>query len=136
MRLQTDALRRAIVFLLILVMGCERSLELNEGTVTGDLSITNLLHEPRLISPRDGQVYTTTSQILLRWGWIPAAKQYSVEVSTDTLFSRVVFLATAETTFVRTTPLEGTRFYWRVKAHNDRLISPWSVYRTFSVRFN
>jgi hypothetical protein len=134
MRLQTDTVRLAVV-LFISMMGCERSLDLNESTDAGDLSVTNVLHEPRLISPKDGSVFTTTSQILLRWGWVSTAKQYSVEVSTDTLFSRVLFSASAETTFVRTTPLDRTRFYWRVRAHNGRLASPWSEFRTFYVRF-
>lgn len=134
MRLQTNAPRlTAVVFLFLL--GCERSLDLNESTDTADLSVTKVLQEPRLVSPKDGRVFTTSSQVLLRWGWISAANRYTIEVATDTLFSRVVFSAAAETTFVRTTPLEGTRFYWRVKAHNDRLTSPWSEFRSFFVRF-
>lgn len=127
---------RIVVALFPLFLGCERVIELNQSMDSADLSVTNVLREPRLMSPKDGRVFTTTSQILLRWEWISAAKTYSVEVSTDTLFSRVIFSAIAETTVVRTTPLEGTRFYWRVRAHNDRLFSPWSEFRTFYIRFD
>jgi hypothetical protein len=122
------------IVILLFAGGCERTLEPDVSTTLADSSILPNLHEPRLISPKDGWVFTTTSQILLRWSWVSTAKRYSAEVATDTLFSRVVFSTTTDTTFVRTVPLEGMRFYWRVKAHNDRTVSPWSDVRTFYIR--
>lgn len=92
MRLQTDLLSLCLLIFLSL-MGCERPLEVYESANTADLSATNALHEPRLISPNDGRVFTTTSQILLRWGWVSVARLYSIEVATDTLFMRVVFFS-------------------------------------------
>jgi uncharacterized protein (DUF427 family) len=96
--------------------------------------MTNVLHEPRLVSPKNGRVFTTTSSVLLRWSWVPSAEYYSVEVATDTVFSRIAFSALRDTTFTTTTPLEGITFYWRVKAHRDQSVSPWSERRSFIIR--
>jgi hypothetical protein len=130
---RADLLRLLIVFLLD-AGGCERTLDPDVRTMLADNSTMQNLPQPRLSSPKDGWVITKTTQILLRWGGVSTAKRYSTEVATDTLFGRVVFSTTTDTTFVRTTPLERTRFYWRVKAHNDRMASPWSEFRTFYVR--
>ncbi len=123
------------IVILLFAGGCERTLEPDVSTTLTDSSILQNLHEPRLVSPKDGRVFTTTTQILLRWGWVSSAKRYYAEVATDTSFSRVVFSSITDTTFVRTPSLEGIRFYWRVKAHNDRMESPWSEFRTFYIRY-
>lgn len=116
------------------VLACERVVEFYEDEPEVEVQLADLLHEPRLISPKNGRIIGTSSQILLRWRWVPAASTYSVEVAHDSLFTQTAFSALVDTTLVRTTRLEGSTFYWRVRSNKDQQSSPWSDIFKFYLR--
>ena len=98
-----------------------------------DFQIENTLHEPRLLSPKDGSVISRSREILLRWGTVVTATKYTVQVSHDSFFVNPEYSAVVDTTATRTTTLQHVLYYWRVRARNDRLESPWSEMRRFNI---
>ncbi len=114
-------------------MSCERLVTVGQEPEAIDFQIVGTLHEPRLVSPKDGIMLSRSRQVSLRWESIISATRYSVQVSKDTSFSTLFFSALTDTTVIQTTPFDDGRFFWRVRASNARLTSPWSSFREFGI---
>ena len=114
-------------------MSCERAVTVEQEPELIDFQIVETLHEPRLVSPKDGAILLRSRLVSLRWGNIITATRYTVQVSRDTSFSSFLFSVVTDTTAIQTPPLEGALFYWRVRATNVRLTSPWSSIRLFVI---
>jgi hypothetical protein len=95
---------------------------------------------PTLLSPTQGAVLTA-SQPEFQWtaapgvsDWVPGARNYRLEVSTDPNFSTLLDnVVTASNCYVSTTtyPAQST-LYWRVQANDgDGLALTWSETGTF-----
>ena len=114
-------------------ISCERLVTVEQEQEAIDFQIVGTLHEPRLVSPKDGIILSRSRQVTLRWAGIISATKYAVQVSKDTSFSALFFSVVTDTTVVQTSPFDNGRFFWRVRASNVRLTSPWSSIREFGI---
>jgi len=80
--------------------------------------IYGLASDPTITSPVDGSTGIATN-ITLTWSAIAGADTYDIDVSTDPAFSVIVdSTTTASTSFSPAGLLNGTVYYWRVRASN------------------
>jgi N-acetylneuraminic acid mutarotase len=72
---------------------------------------------------------------LLQWQKVDGATSYSVQISVETAFTKLLFYKQAIATNYYQTPqglLTGsTRYYWRIRANNGNIVSPWSTTWSF-----
>ncbi len=121
-----------LILLMLISSSCERPLDVGEEEVFDVSSIVSVLSEPELITPRDGTIISTTTQVTLRWRPVSGAAGYRVHTASDDVFREIIHQATTDTTLYRTPPLRGSRVYWRVRALGIRgTEGPWSVTRMF-----
>lgn len=85
-----------------------------------------------LTDPPDQAVNVMNAQVF-RWTASPGAVLYSVEFSTDSLFSNIVLTRTVGLTQATATTLPASsKYYWRVRANNGGHLSTPSGIRSFS----
>ena len=93
------------------------------------------LDPPSLIGPNDGRYIWTGNTVQMRWRSVHGAESYQLELSTDPTFSTIRESHILDTTFVRSQPLSGGTYYWRVRARiGADARSQWSVRRSFWLR--
>ncbi len=82
---------------------------------------------PVLVSPTNGATGLSNSPTL-RWQQSTGALSYTLQVSTGSAFDRFVFNDSTLTTISRQLSglVNGTTYYWRVKAKNQYGVSGWS----------
>ena len=132
-RIHCKSVHLVCIVLLVAAVSCDRIVASEQEPEAIDFQIVNTLHEPHLVSPKDGSTLRMGRPVTLRWGNIVSATAYTAQISGDSLFGVFLLSASTDTTFFLTTPIEGGRFYWRVRALNERLTSPWSSVRQFAV---
>ena len=124
----------AVVILMTFVTGCDRPVGFyEEEEFFSEIQRADILYEPHLIRPKNGGIVRNSTSVILRWSWIPSATSYSVQVAEDTLFRDPVFSAEADTTFIQTGPLLGSRYYWRVRSNKAQFESRWSDFNMFMI---
>ena len=90
------------------------------------------LNAPMLLSPMDEEVDVPVNA-QLSWGAVGGATSYYIEVATTADFEVVVYGANVTTTSAITIPLQyKSTFFWRVRATNGVILSPWSSSRSFA----
>ena len=91
------------------------------------------LAAPQLVSPADGEEIEGYS-VTLGWYSVADADSYSVQVSlSGESFEYPHFTAITSDTLIVVSYLDPqTTFYWRVKAHNNNIVSDWSDVRRFT----
>jgi len=89
-------------------------------------------HTIQLLSPENNAEITETS-ILLTWEEFYTAESYSIEVSDDSLFTKIIFEEEGLTNnFIEVSSLPEGYTYWRVKAKNSQTEAKnWSEARFF-----
>ncbi|HAL56429.1 MAG TPA: hypothetical protein DCP63_08140 [Bacteroidetes bacterium] len=110
----------AIVFAAIVLcwgLGCER-LVVDDSNLTLSIGSAEVLRAPVPISPKNGRVISSSEQVTLRWLGVPTVRRYAVQVSEDSVFSTIAFVATVDTTFARTPGLPERAYFWRVRTVN------------------
>jgi hypothetical protein len=95
---------------------------------------TTLLAEPVLTFPKDCADDISPSPII-SWNSISEAESYTLQVSSDSLFSNVFYSESGLTSSSqRVSGLSSfTKYYWRVKADNSCSTSSWSTVQSFNV---
>ena len=91
---------------------------------------------PPLLSPANGAVLVQPQDpVLLSWGPVAGAKEYTIEISSDSGFtdpSLITTFKTKTTTLVRPDPQAARPYYWRVAGVLDSGITTrWSVQRSY-----
>jgi large repetitive protein len=91
---------------------------------------------PSLLSPADGAVLVQPQDpVLLSWSPVAGAKEYSIEISSDSGFtdpSLITTYKTKTTTLVRPDSQAARPYYWRVAGVLDSGITTrWSVQRSY-----
>jgi hypothetical protein len=92
-----------------------------------------LLPAPQLAFPADGASGIPAS-VTLRWFTTPSATSYRVQLSTDPTFVAPPVLddpAVTDTVRAVAGLLNGTTYYWRVRASNALTVGSFSVTRSF-----
>lgn len=93
------------------------------------------LDPPSLIGPNDGRYIWTGNTVQMRWRSVRGAESYQFELSADSTFSTVRERHILDTTVVRSQPLSGGTYYWRVRARiGEDARSHWSDRRSFWLR--
>jgi len=88
---------------------------------------------PIVVSPTSGFESTESANVTLIWQSVRETEQYSVEVSTLSDFSDIVFSISVTDTTVSTPNLDEGYFYWRVRGKNNvGLLTDWSEISNFS----
>ncbi|MBK9637540.1 MAG: peptidylprolyl isomerase [Bacteroidetes bacterium] len=73
---------------------------------------------PSLVAPSDNSVNVGNAQYF-SWTAVPGAVMYTLQFSTDSLFSTIAYERTAGTNSANATPLSGSAtYFWRVKSNN------------------
>ena len=85
-----------------------------------------MLREPRpktsLISLENAPTFVS-----FKWKGMPGATQYTIQISEDADFTKIVGQAkVSKTAFVFEKPLPEGRVFWRVRAHTKKGLSEWS----------
>jgi hypothetical protein len=85
-----------------------------------------MLREPRpktsLISLENAPTFVS-----FKWKGLPGATQYTIQISEDADFTKIVGQAkVSKTAFVFEKPLPEGRVFWRVRAHTKKGFSEWS----------
>ncbi|MDQ7817276.1 MAG: fibronectin type III domain-containing protein [Melioribacteraceae bacterium] len=97
-------------------------------------SFTTLLLPPALYLPVNDAVDVSPSPVV-SWQQIDEANSYSLQISDDSLFTKVIFDETGISGNSR--GISGlksyTKYFWRVSAENDIGISTWSGINSFNV---
>jgi len=91
------------------------------------------LSTPALTLPIDNAQETVLT-IQLKWTAVTDAKQYRVQLATDSLFQQLIVDDSSATALLYgELPLKpNTEYYWRVQAQLFGIKSPWSETRSFS----
>jgi hypothetical protein len=89
---------------------------------------------PTLVSPANGAASQPVS-LTLTWNKIAIAASYYFQVASDTAFATIVASDSTLTDTAKTLSslLNGTTYYWRVRAKNAVGVSPWSAKRSFTI---
>lgn len=101
---------------------------------------TNLIridapNQPVLASPSNGYKYARDTTIL-SWNFIDKASQFVMQLSSDSLFSKLVKTIVSSDTSVVLTGLAGhTTYYWKVSAGNAGGVSDFSATYSFTTAF-
>lgn len=97
-------------------------------------SFTTILLPPSLSLPVDKAADVSPSPVV-SWQQIDEAKTYSLQISEDSLFTKVIYDETGISGNNR--EISGlksyTKYFWRVSAENDIGLSPWSEINSFDV---
>jgi hypothetical protein len=98
----------------------------------GWIQDTVLPATPVLLSPDSG-ITGQAKMLTLRWDFSASARQFHLQVSTNSSFSSfIVNDSTLMTSSKQVGPLQdSTRYYWRVKASNTMGSSDWSTVFSF-----
>ena len=81
---------------------------------------------PTLLLPADNSINVTNLQ-WFKWTAVQSAVLYTLEISTDSLFSTIAFEKTVGLTQAIAMSLPGSHiYYWRVKANNGGHVSAYS----------
>ena len=106
--------------LVLLIAGC-----LTGNKSDPPINLTSII--PNLVFPTNNAIgISITSR--LKWDSIPIATAYEVQLSTDSLFTALVFEDTSQSAGKTIASLLGyTTYYWRVRANNATDKSGWSV---------
>jgi len=85
------------------------------------------LPKPELIVPPFADTLAPISG-LLRWKEVPSATSYELQISEDPnlIFGVQTYKITGLTYYIYSNLVYSTKYYWRVRALNDELESPWS----------
>lgn len=87
---------------------------------------------PLLISPLSGQLNVPLTELTLSWSFVGAASSYDVQVALDENFTQLAASGNALGTGAIFSGLEaGKRYWWRVRARKDTIVSNWSIVRWF-----
>jgi len=90
---------------------------------------------PVMQSPANQSTNTSLSP-LLQWQKVDGASSYTVQISVETAFTKLILYKQAITATNYQMPqglLTGsTRYYWRIRANNGNIVSPWSTIWSFS----
>jgi uncharacterized protein (TIGR02145 family) len=106
--------------------------ETSDWSETWSFTTLNTLEAPALISPKDGYTQLNDRNPNLDWEDVSDALNYTVQVANNTGFSPF-----EEEEIVNNSqwPASGldwnTTYYWRVRANNESVSSPWSEVRNF-----
>jgi hypothetical protein len=113
-----------LLLLLVVINGCKKDNPTSPPTGNNNLST------PLLISPFNVSYNNITSPIL---EWHKTGTQsYSVQVSSDSLFSILLNNEIAKDTLLQVTGLtKSTNYYWRVRSNDGTSFSEWSIVWTF-----
>lgn len=85
------------------------------------------LAAPSLVSPANLSTGISVSGVLLDWATVANAATYDYEYSTTANFSANVVSGSISNSDVATATLNTlTTYYWRVRAVNGAVVSPWS----------
>ncbi len=78
--------------------------------------------------PLDQGPVSTAGPFTLNWKGVPGSKSYSIEISSDKKFRKLILSENVSNTFVKIDKkLSEGRYYWRVSALNDDKISSTSI---------
>ncbi len=112
--------------------------KLNEGSpavnpTDGLIKIVQPPASPDLQSPKtEGLV---EKDLTLLWSAEPTAKEYNIQVSTNSNFDVLVMNQQLETNEIALSTLDfDTQYYWRVRTQNELGYSNWSGSRSFTTR--
>jgi len=99
---------------------------------TGDF--TSAPTTPLLVSPTNNSIYVSYDEVTFAWQVDPSAETYTLQVCPNVyFFSDLIEEADiVETSAVVNSLTPGTRYYWRVKAHNSAGNSSYSNIFTFT----
>jgi hypothetical protein len=113
-----------LLLLLVVINGCKK-----DNPTSSPPENSNLL-SPVLVSPFNVSYNNLTSPILT---WQKTGTQsYSVQVSSDSLFSILLNNETVKDTIQQVTGLtKSTNYYWRVRSNDGMSFSAWSTVWTF-----
>ncbi|MES2691055.1 MAG: T9SS type A sorting domain-containing protein [Bacteroidota bacterium] len=81
---------------------------------------------PRLLSPANGAVNQSYSQLPLSWQAVANATVYEIHTALDSIFSNPIAGSFAETELAFT-GAPATVYFWRVRAKNGNKTGPWST---------
>ena len=99
-------------------------------------SATAVLAAPQVVFPGNGQTSLPVFLTLI-WTHSPGADRYALELSTSADMSPAVYFQNiGDSTKSLANLQENTEYYWRVRAQNDSLASPWSATWTFRTEQN
>jgi len=104
------------------------------GSFSQPSQFTTRLPAPLLAFPADG-ASGITANVTLRWFATPSASSYRVQLSTDSTFVAPPVLddpAVADTARAVAGLLNGTTYYWRVRASNALAVGPFSQPGSFT----
>ena len=98
---------------------------------TGDF--TTVPNSPELVAPINNAVFVPFNNVLFEWEHIFSAETYTLQVCKNVYFyADLIETENLETSTFNITNLEPiTRYYWRVKAHNQFGSSGWTGINQF-----
>lgn len=118
----------------ILVTGADEAGNEGQSNLILVTVSTDAKTAPIVVSPTSGFESTESANVTLIWQSVRETEQYSVEVSTLSDFSDIVFSISVTDTTVSTPNLDEGYFYWRVRGKNNvGLLTDWSEISNFFV---
>ena len=88
---------------------------------------------PVLISPLVGAEITAKG-VVIQWQKVDSSKSYQVNISKDSLFaSKLKDTTTSALTYKYNDSLPNGKYFWRIQAQKDTVLSKWSQTRSFIV---
>jgi hypothetical protein len=111
-----------------------------EGPWSGIFSVkltdpapNNSLTAPALILPQNNTTGVSTSP-QFTWNSVPTATQYEIRAAKDAAYSNIVYSNTsvAGTSVTANNLVQGTTYFWSVRAKNASVQSPWSTNSSFT----
>ncbi len=85
------------------------------------------VYAPILLSPKNEELVNEKDTVNLVWGTKGIVSEYQLQVSSDSLFSSIIFEDTLSSTSFELGELNNnTKYYWRLKANNSAGESEWS----------
>jgi hypothetical protein len=92
-----------------------------------------VLAAPSLVSPANTTASVSVSGAVLNWNAVSFATSYEYQYSTDATFNTGVVSGSVSLTTTTTAALNAlTIYYWRIRATDGNVFSPWSVVWSFT----
>jgi hypothetical protein len=95
-------------------------------------TLTPSLAAPVLISPADNATGIPTSGASYQWSSVSGATFYEYQYDVDSLFTAPVVSTTSNTSATSAALQAGTVYFWRVRAGDGSIYSPWSTVWSFT----
>ena len=95
---------------------------------------SGVLPIPKLIEPKDGYAEVPSTGAFFLWKYLNNTEYYQLEISEDPEFTTIFFTQETPGPMVTNVNLiEGSSYYWRVRAFIDNQWQDWSAIYTFTV---